>query len=167
MTTSLLRNLLRTSSVSRPSDEPSSPSLKASPSFSDFSCGVQAETEDTTAAPEPKSVACSPGTPCSIDRRSFDSLQSQSSIGSFLSRRSLDARGLLWGNKTDAGGEMESALKSSPSMPIPNNNAHAHAKHSRPLPASAELTPRQKARKQKIDGLEFYEWAELIRSSSL
>lgn len=40
-------------------------------------------------------------------------------------------------------------------------------KHGRPVPAAALETPRQKARKQRIDGMEFYEWAELIRSSSL
>ena len=55
-------------------------------------------------ASEPKSLACSPHTPSSLERHSFDSLRSQSgSIGTFLSRRSLDARGLLWGSKTDAG----------------------------------------------------------------
>ena len=55
-------------------------------------------------ASEPKSLACSPHTPSSLERHSFDSLHSQSSgIGTFLSRRSLDARGLLWGSKTDAG----------------------------------------------------------------
>ncbi len=63
-----------------------------------------------------------------------------------------------------AGHNTEAALHNSPSVPIPG--LHKHAKHSRPV-ATPDETPRQKARKQKIDGMEFYEWAELIRSSSL
>jgi hypothetical protein len=52
-------------------------------------------------------------------------------------------------------------------VPIPNAQ-HQESHSSSPVEATSKKASKQKAaRNQKIDGMEFYEWAELIRSSSL
>ena len=54
-------------------------------------------------------------------------------------------------------------MKTSPSMPIPPTHKH----NDRAKPADQAEQRKRSARQKKIDGMEFYEWAELIRSSSL
>ncbi|EIE22788.1 hypothetical protein COCSUDRAFT_63921 [Coccomyxa subellipsoidea C-169] len=160
---SLLRSLLRTSSLASPradrSEEQTSPlSLRASPSFSDFSCGIQADAEDEPATPS------AAGSFSPLSRHSMDSSGSPSSFTpGFLARRSMDLRAdlkSLFSNGTSPG---PATMKSSPSMPIPP----AHQHNDRAKPADQAEQRKRCARQKKIDGMEFYEWAELIRSSSL
>lgn len=57
-------------------------------------------------------------------------------------------------------------LTTSPSVPIPPAHQHHSTSH-QPKPTEQAEKRGRSARQKKIDGMEFYEWAELIRSSSL
>lgn len=57
-------------------------------------------------------------------------------------------------------------MATSPSVPIPSTYKQgSHA--TEPVEPPVKKMKQKAARNQKIDGMEFYEWAELIRSSSL
>ncbi len=57
-------------------------------------------------------------------------------------------------------------MRTTPSVPIPPANQHKTATE-RSKPTDQAEQRKRTARQKKIDGMEFYEWAELIRSSSL
>ncbi|BDA45625.1 hypothetical protein COCOBI_07-4120 [Coccomyxa sp. Obi] len=169
---SLLRSLLtRTSSIASPradrGEEQSSVSplaMRSVPSFNDFSCGIQADAEDTEMEAATPSAA---GSFSPFSRHSMDSTGSPSSYSpGFLARRSLDLRAdmkSLFSSATTAGPE---TIRTTPSVPIPPANQHKSAS-GRSQPTDQAEQRKRSARQKKIDGMEFYEWAELIRSSSL
>ena len=56
------------------------------------------------------------------------------------------------------------------SVPNPagfQRDAIMNHQQAKPATVAQPMAPEKARRKQKIDGMEFYEWAELIRSSSL
>ena len=57
-------------------------------------------------------------------------------------------------------------MRTTPSVPIPSANQHKSVSD-RSQPTDQAEQRKKTARQKKIDGMEFYEWAELIRSSSL
>ncbi|KAL3162359.1 hypothetical protein ABBQ32_010041 [Trebouxia sp. C0010 RCD-2024] len=159
----MLRTLLRSTS-DRQTDASNKGSMPSSPSFSDFSMGVGQEempTEDVHAQSLPSQPARG------FWRRSLDR---SVSLGS---RSSSDSASSGSGSPDKTQNDTSSKTGRSTGMAIPqadrtfqNHFIPAAARQAGTPPADTK-PPRQKYPEKKIDGMDYYEFCELIRSNSL